>query len=134
MPDNRRKLIQYKSRDLQEIIYDRNVVNFSDNDKTVPAVYRSCAQSYQFILLCLYLFACHRPLLSSRFFAIFPAAVAKVYIVSFAAITTTVPRSSSSWLPTGSRHQDGLGTWGARIFNHGSINPRDKHRKYKKGR
>ena len=83
MPDNRRKLIQYKSRDLQEIIYDRNVVNFSDNDKTVPAVYRSCAQSYQFILLCLYLLACHRPLLSSRFFAIFPAAVAKVYIVSF---------------------------------------------------
>jgi len=128
MPDNRRKLIQYKSRDLQEIIYDRNVVNFSDNDKTVPAVYRSCAQSYQFILLCLYLFACHRPLLSSRFFAIFPAAVAKVYIVSFRSHNDDRP-SKFIELPTGSRHQDGLGTWGARIFNRGSTKPRDKHRK-----
>ena len=26
------------------------MVNFSGHDKTVPAVYRSCAQSYQFIL------------------------------------------------------------------------------------
>src|SRR5215813_8359172 len=129
MPDNRRKLIQYKSRDLQEIIYDRNVVNFSDNDKTVPAVYRSCAQSYQFILLCLYLFACHRPLLSSRFFAIFPAAVAKVYIVSFRSHNDDRPSKFIELAADRKPPSRWLGNMGARIFNRGSTKPRDKHRK-----
>ena len=42
MPDNRLRANLIQVSEYTEITYDKNVVNFSGNDKTVPAVYRSC--------------------------------------------------------------------------------------------
>src|SRR5215510_9080129 len=50
MPDNGLKDSFGKGLEFTEITYAKNVVNFSGDDKAVHAVYRSCAQSYQFIL------------------------------------------------------------------------------------
>jgi hypothetical protein len=100
------------------------VGNFSGNDKTVPAVYRSCAQSYHFILLFFYLFACHRPLRSPLLFSLFsPPVVANVYIVSFRSIDDRRP-SKFIVLADEIRHQGGLGTWRAGL----SITLRQIHR------
>gem|GEM_PF-1072688 len=66
-----------------EITYAKNVVNFSGDDKAVPAVYRSwCTKLSVHSALLI------SPCMSSPFallplFRYFPPAVAKVYIVTF---------------------------------------------------
>jgi hypothetical protein len=48
MPNNRLQGSFGKGLEYTEITYAKNVVNFSGDDKAVPAVYRSCARSFLF--------------------------------------------------------------------------------------